>query len=542
MKKCCVFKTDLIVIFILLLAGFRFTFRLESFLDIGLYDESDYLFGGVKLVDDGFPDTAYLPLYAPLYAVWYYILSLLQPDRVKLYYLNYKVLSVLPSILLYVLLRRYKSSELIATLISFFFLICSANLPVWPKVSHFSLVLVLTSFIFACGVRSFASTILLACLGALSSSYVRPEFFLTFLLLLLLYIGLIIARFGKLRLAREMIAFLAFASTSGFLISLFGLPLWREDNRSFAAFVQHFSLNWVSWTGSELNPWTDWGEIVFQNFGDIQTIPAALISNPLLFAKHMASNLVGTVRRILSLFSSHSGVAFPDNQVFVRIERYLLLGVSALHVFHSRGKWLPKLRENFEEHRGLLVLFSCYLLPSFVSTIVIFPRDHYLLLPGVLAIIATALFVVNSSEGKRELEDHKKLMLVGFLVISLTPYISYQSTGKRKNVETVMLIKSLEIEREVNLLEAEGGYGIYVGDNFQRVAEYDKNTNFNAFLSDRKINMIVVTDRLRNDTRFRDDEEWKFFLSNCATSGYEKMNIPNTDRQLIVSKKLLSRD
>ena len=96
--------SDAFVILVLLAVGWKYTRGLESVLDIGLYDESNYLHSGHSLLDIGFPS----PGAAPLYAVWYFLLSKLQSDRVELYYLNYRVLTILVPIALYLLFRRTK--------------------------------------------------------------------------------------------------------------------------------------------------------------------------------------------------------------------------------------------------------------------------------------------------------------------------------------------------------------------------------------------------------------------------------------------------
>ena len=111
------FINDWFVIFILFVSGWKYIYGLEKILDIGLYDESNYLYSGVKLFSNGFPDAES----APLYTIWYYLLSLLQPDIIELYFLNYKILTVLPPILLYILLRKQKVQIIPSVIISSFF-------------------------------------------------------------------------------------------------------------------------------------------------------------------------------------------------------------------------------------------------------------------------------------------------------------------------------------------------------------------------------------------------------------------------------------
>jgi hypothetical protein len=238
------------------------------------------------------------------------------------------------------------------------------------------------------------------------------------------------------------------------------------------------------------------------------------------------------------LFFGHANLIFPNS--FRNVEAYLLLGLSILYIFKVKDDMLPRLRSRIRENQKLLLLFFCFIITSFASIFIIFPRAHYLLLPGVLIIIGTAILIVGN-EDKQEVIDYKKLLLLGLILVAATPHVSYY-LGTRANrpvLETITFIKALQIEKEVNILEAEGGYNIYLGDNFQRVAEYEKDKSCSSFLKDRKINMVVVTGTLKGDSRFREDEECRYFLVNYMELGYIQFDIPKTDRKLLVDKQLL---
>jgi hypothetical protein len=51
--------------------------------------------------------------------------------------------------------------------------------------------------------------------------------------------------------------------------------------------------------------------------------------------------------------------------------------------------------------------------------------------------------------------------------------------------------------------------------------------------------MIVVNSSLLRDTRFKDDPEWNNFLINYFDYGYVQMQIPGTDKKLILRNILL---
>jgi hypothetical protein len=208
---------------------------------------------------------------------------------------------------------------------------------------------------------------------------------------------------------------------------------------------------------------------------------------------------------------------------------------------------ITNIRKNFLEHRNLLILIGLFLLPGLVSVVVIYPRAHHILLLGVLTIVLMAILLDShpleqkASESQAIQVSHKQLLLLGSLMIALTPYFSGQVNTKQPNLNTIRFIQSLRIEEPVNLLEAEGGFHYYLDDNFHRVAEYEKNTNFDRFLQKKNINMIVVTEVLLEDTRFRDDTNWRDFLADYPTFGYVQMDIPHTDRKLFIRIDILQR-
>jgi len=405
-------RNDLFVVFILLFSGWKYTYGLQNFLDIALYDESNYLYWGVKLNSFGLP----IAEGGLLYSVWYYILSLFQPENIELYYLNYKIITVLLPILLYFVLRRYSIQIIPSIMLSFFFLISHANFPLLPKVSHFSLIIVLLFLVFMSYVKkSLLNSLAIACIGTLFSAYVRPELFLAFLFLCLIYIGILGYTFRKQKKSVFTI-FVGFVLVSGILIFSLGVPI--GGNRSLMAFGQHFSLNWVQWTSEQqLSPWTNWQEIIHLNFGDIHSITEAVFNNPRLFFKHIISNLVHTPQRLGGLFFDHANLILPDN--FKNIEAYLLLGLFAVYLVRTKNRWFSQLHDRVKENQNLFIIFGCYLIVSFMSVIIIFPRVHYLLLPGVLIIISVAILMIGNEDKRKNIINYKKLVFLGLIAIAL---------------------------------------------------------------------------------------------------------------------------
>ena len=101
---------DWIAIMLLAIAGWKFTYGLENYVDINFHDPSFYLLNGVTLHENGLPDAEN----GPFYAVWFYLLSLTQPDRIELFYRDYKLLTILLPLMIYLVLRRCSVSSIAA--------------------------------------------------------------------------------------------------------------------------------------------------------------------------------------------------------------------------------------------------------------------------------------------------------------------------------------------------------------------------------------------------------------------------------------------
>lgn len=531
---------DIYTLVLLVAAGLKFTYGLEKIYDIGLYDETGYLVRGVnlpELLHDVI--TGKLAQVGPLYSAWYYLLSLLQPDRVKLYYLNYKILAILLPVFLYVVLRRYGVNVLVSVVVSFFVLISYANIATWPRVSHFMVIVVLISLIFASMVDDLVRRLGIAGMGALIGSYVRPEIFIAFVIMSVMIVIIVALRL-KNRDPRGDIIFAGFiALVSMMLIAVMGAPM--VGNRSWSAFEQHFALNWVLWTHTnDLSPWTNSHEIIKRSLGDVHSIPEAFMSNPDLFAKHVISNLFRAIKS-LSIFFYHATVVFP--KAFYKLEAILLFISFLLYLIVTRRGWMRALKDRVKEYRDLLLLAACYFVPAGLSALIIFPRYHYVLLPGILLVILVSVLITERKQNLDVKMNFKLLAFAGILFLAVTPPASnlLKYSDDTPIAKTIQFIRSLDISGDVNLLEANGGFDVYLGDNFHRVAEYQKSESegFYKFLKKRHINAIILNDDLNNDARFRGDGDWHDFLRNYRDFGFVELPIPNTKWYFIVDKHLL---
>ena len=126
-------RADVVILLVLLVAAVKYTQGIDRVLDVKFYDESLYLLAGVKLAARGLFCPECGPLYAPLYNAWYFLLSFLTRDPLSLYWLNYRLVTIIPPLLTYILLRTNNVSYLATAVVSALVLTAAANIPVWPR-------------------------------------------------------------------------------------------------------------------------------------------------------------------------------------------------------------------------------------------------------------------------------------------------------------------------------------------------------------------------------------------------------------------------
>lgn len=511
-------------------------------MDIALYDESSYLNWGRQ-------GTVVLAEHGPLYAFWYHLLSSLEHDPIKLYYLNYRITTVLPAALIFLVLRLNRVTPIIALFCSFAFLFSPLNFVTIPRVCHLALAIILIGFVSLSLTKAPLSQAIALTISAVLASYVRPEFYVScgllgVTILLMFIIG------GRKSFTIRNAALLCFGSfLAASLALVWGIPL-SGGNRSMVAFGQHYSRNWVMWHHADtINPFTNWEAIIQHDFGTVTTPVSALLSNPLAVGHHVWANFLQLPRAMAkTIFGS-----FPSLNSTATILLLLSVGAAisvfgALIIYKRKGQFqlnhyvVAGVPRNIKRYifEGSLILIL--LAPLILSVGFIGPDRHYLVMGCGISIVAIIILFFSARREPQYKNSYRKLVatcLVGFLVAYPCATLYRHFIREQPNLKTIRFLHSLKITEPVNVLEAEGGFGYYVGTNYNRIPEYEKNTGFNKFLHDRKINMIVLSNNLERDERFFSDPEWLKFLTNPQKFGFTQFRLPLADRSLLVNKALL---
>ncbi|MBE9117129.1 hypothetical protein IQ249_14605 [Lusitaniella coriacea LEGE 07157] len=541
---------DFIYFIFLGFAALKLMFAIETVADIQLHDETYYLYSGVNLLQEGLPE----PEWAPFYTIWYYFLSSLEPNPIQLHFLNHQLLVSLTTLVFYLFLRSIKVRPILAFLTSSLYLVSGIH-QVDPRPTNFAFLIFALVFLLAIKARAKDSYYGILSLGFLLISFIRPEYFVPFCAIFSFYFfhfikTIWIAKRASLR-AIAKISFLTL--TSLLFITILGNPLGGD--RSWWAFRQHFSVNWVEWNQSDLIPWTNYVEIVKSVFGNAENISEALSVNPTLFFAHILTNfknyIINSIEILFVDFDRYQ--FFPIlNRAIACLEVIVLIAV-IFYIIKQRKIVAKNLDPSLT--KKLVIAVLGLLIAIIPSVLLVYPREHYLVIQGTL-IFAIAAYLLESSLPKHRLNYRtlKFACAIGLIFLLLVPNLSRgwcifpnaciaprnpNTPLIAPNLKTIQFLKSLNIKDPVNLLEAEGGFHIYLGDNYNRVGEYLKYDRFSEFAQKRQINAIILSHDLVKHHKFINDEDFNELMQKPEAFGYSLLIIPRTEFQLLLKQRLL---
>jgi hypothetical protein len=529
-------RADVIALAMLLLAGVIYTFQMTQFLDIGLMDESNYLWGWNEPILDA--------QNGPLYSLWYRLLIILTGDTVAAYFWNMRFVMVGLPIALYIALRSYRVTPLIAVMVSLLLLRGYITFGLGTKSAQVCMMLFMLGLILCSQMDRPYWRWLVMALATLVMSYVRPEFFISFVLSFLIFTGCLIYYFKKSVSLKERILIFGILLAIVLCIYVVGIPL--VGGRSFLAFGQHYAVHWVSWHHDLRNPWTHWNDIVSIDFGAATSIAQAALANPTAIGRHILTNLRDFAPNVVGIFMG----SYPFQVAPIALMLCgILVSIALVAAPISRGgilSWSKLTWAQFCQEIFLLAIVFICIFPVMGSILLISPRLHYALLFGLPCLF---LLVVNQSRVFTILNlkmntSQLAMCLVSIAVLlSIRPLSAVPPPSEREVSKIVYFIRALNITAPVNMLEADGGFFIYLTPNYaERVAEYEKQGSFDDFIREKALNMIVVSPTMNKDARFIHDSQWQAFLANPAQKGFTAMTIPGVSGYtLLVDQKLLAK-
>lgn len=519
---------DITILAAIMFSAWIMSDRLDRWLDLHLEDETFYLGHGAAFPEEKLQSASW----GPLYSLWYWSVSqVFKVPMLKLYLLSHRILIMLVPGLLFVAMRSFRVGRTAALVFSWLFAISILNVSTEPKVGHFASVVLLTTIALS-NVFPVAGTGRWCCLmlGFLTASYSRPEFFLAFCLAGTVLIAKEVrARWGAvLEWKKSLWPILALVTAFAVLI-LCGLPV---GSRSFLAFSQHFSLNWVSaHPEAKLDGWTDYELITGKVFGPVRSVTGALVANPSAFFSHITRNIISLVSEITRLTFSHRPLFSASAHRWPLLESALIIGVLALW-----GTLRPErgLQSIIQRMKSNAIVISPVLLPmiaTLAGVLIVRPDAHYLVTLSALMLLALTGISAETSQLTQPCRSQilRPIILSACLVAISPPYMS--KILSLPGYAEIRYLKSLHVKTEAVVLSTSGAGHRLLGKNWKTVSSWNKpqDEGFITFIERQKVNFIVVNKRMDEDSRYRDDEEWHRFKADPASANFNEADLSGDD-------------
>ena len=503
-------------ILLLILIGLRITHDLEANMDVLLWDEANYLNRGLWMFHR-------IPkVWGPSYSAWYKFVSYIQPEKIPLYYLNYRIMTIGTAVVGFLFLASCGVRQWIAFLLCCCLLLSSYNLPVWPKISHYCILLVMLAILISKYLEDVLAKWCVFSLALLACAYARPELFLSFSLCFLITLLQAVWKFKKSKISTR-IFFTLTVFWVGFICWQYKTPFNSGDSgRSIKVFYQHFAMNYVQWNHLKLNWWLVWPDIIQKNFQHPESISSIIKYNGHLFWRHIFSNL----KNYFIWMGSLAGQFFIP---FI-LKSYCLaiLGVlSMLLYFVASG--LKNFRSNLISaiHENCRVLFFLllFILPGILVCVYAYPREHYLVIniPLLLLIFGIILSAIQNTD-----DSWKKwlALALGIIFFICAPkagqFDFYQLERQEKslaNVQTLKYLQQIDPADTLRILDLEGDLSSLLSGKYKGYT--------NAYLQQQPASVVDFMDKNHIDVVYITPVLLSYSLVQHDTAFQELLKYPD---------------
>ncbi|MEZ0538466.1 hypothetical protein [Fibrella arboris] len=531
---------DFAGILFILLSSLVLTYKMAYRIDVVATDDDVYFHNGLIATWQHLPPIQM----APLFSAWYLLIHAFTGDVIDTYYVSCTLLSILPGVLFYLLFRSLGINVLISTALSVGFLFAQLNLPLQPKVSVFTMLFLMGGLIAANYQKKPVGKLTVAALSALLAAYGRPEFFLSFLLLC----GIALVYYGWQRrsvwqpLPYSLVGLMGAAAL---LVLAFGSPL--AGGRSVIAFGQHFALNYSVWHPEiPASPWMHSATFIKHGFGrEVTSMSDAFFLNPGLFMRHVGANLLNLIsstgRNLYDILINPwlSRLVFPGR-------RYVLLALAL--AFIGLTDWPRTVRAMWQDARRHGWFWLCLvvmLVSTYISCILIYPREHYILFQIMLYL--SMVGVALQSVTFRALPwpalpwGVRYAVFGAALLLFLAPY--WRADQESKPTPTVDLLRFLQripVQGAVSMTgNAPLMYDLYLGDNwkFWYLERYHP-VNMEGFFKQFNINCIHVRPDMLDI--YNRDPFFARLIANPGALDFVRYNTDKPNQYVLVQNQLPS--
>ena len=479
--------------------------------DISLWDETFYMSGGIYTKEILFSNYETSPLYSYLYHVLYRLV----PNPVQLIYTMGLLVTTLSIGLIFATTLIISRSSVLSVLI-FSFLLFSQFMMANPKIIYPAISLLLVGSLVAFSQRILVVRAVILSLTCFLTSFIRPEFAISFYLfsslaIIALILLLYNITYNNVKVSFTIEIFYAVAA----IILLIILNIWwstpviRGGERAFAAFAQHYAEYWARSNNiafNEMNPFDNWEKIISQEFPGLKSEASVLIFYPVkmvLFFKYNVTNLL------------HSAFSFISS-LWLKHFYYMLFSIFAVTI----GVFISK--KNTETSSKLFIssafedalLWFLLAVPSLISILLIYSSEHYI-------VILSSLLCLGASLVVRRVRFCVHPLTALVLTAGLIPAIEPLPAIPRGNLDVIAALEKQPYLGRV--LENDGGWCVYTPEKCVSLIalQIPKGKSLMSYLDEAKINTVLIAPNLLNYAKNINDHEFVDYMQRLLNANNE---------------------
>lgn len=527
----------------IIICGINVTYGLEHYMDVVFWDESLYLHRGYTM----FPQIP--KVWGPAYSLWYKFWSFFVHDKMALYYFNFKLTTILICVMLFLFLMSCGVHQILSFIFATLFLSSFINLPIWPRVSHFCVILILSGLIIAKYQRTILSKFIVISFTLLVCGFARPELYLVFILCMIITYTILFSKIKKIKKA-EFIQITLLTLFIIFMYVYFKTPLNNGDSgRGIGVFVQHVAMNISQWKNDGEIFWIDFPNIIVDNcvIPEHPTWSAIIEKNVPLLKHHFLSNITNyftqTSKIIISFFAPVFTKKFHWLCLMICLMVFIVYFSHTVTFTKKRLRFLVMLRENYFT---IFILLIVSFIPAIIC-IYAYPREHYLLLQVPLLLLSTALIISSITvEIDKPIQKIVVLTVIFLFTMPNAEDFKYFSMFRKEeslcNQKTLAYIKkNITTTDSVRVFDVEGSIVSLLPSNFTDYnIVYLRNKDsmvLSNFILGNKFDIIYNTPTLHHLRSVQNDSILFDLLNNPTKYGYTSEKTGNFASSLLIKKK-----
>jgi hypothetical protein len=387
-----------------------------------------------------------------------------------------------------------------------------------PRLIYAAIIVLVLGGALGLSMRVFSARATVLSLTTFLAAFIRPEFALAFYLFALLAVGgwlkILLSKVDKriflvenrLELLISLVAICLLLALS----KIWSFPVIHGGDRALMAFGQHYSLYWSTISHANINAFLNWESILARELPGVNSEFQAIFKHPGQMLAFFAFNLFSAFQLCGRAF-----LAFlMDNYLFVTVIGVVFSCVyyQKRNLKHATPAPTPQEHTSWWED---VILWLVLAAPCLVSIILIYAREHYLVIFTALVALGGGLIV------RRRAALGSPLLAAGVAVAFMLLVVPAPQVS-RPNMNVVSALKAQGNLGRV--LELDGGWCFYVPEKCvsRFMVDIPKGKNFVDYLNEDNIDSIVVSKTLKMFAEANGQADFLALLDAPVQHGWKK--------------------